>query len=672
VERAEEALAQFSPEDHEIAKWLLTRLVRVGDPHEHADDKPVPFNLRDPDPSTGRVVDRLVEAGLLTSRRGEIRFANDGFVRSWQRLKEWIDDDREFLFWRQGLAKIASDWSDVRDPALLLKGSDLKMAENWLLRRKGDLLPIEIEFSQASRRKSKRWELVKQAMSIAFTVAVTGAIVYWAAERRWNPDLLGQASISGVGGVNLTPISSETLLTTDIAGARIWNAKSAQTLFSQTGSFNQSARGNYLLNVSGNDRSAEVVQTLTRVKYKIPFGPDEQPPFFDESEEFVLIHGLKRSSENAPATVRIWNLAAQQQAGEVKTPYAPQAYVTSAGDRFIDSWGLWDVRTGSLLSDLIPRRKGTAAPKYGVTTPSDLRPSTRVRAPSPPDPLNDGNVRPLSFGVSEKVARIVSLTGRKDQPSWLGLWDLKTGAELRSAPLPPALQDVFRAGGWLSVVGLSPDGSLVFLLGQGTGAVLNTSDFGLSASCPQPGSTLTGVSGGEQKVDTVCSAKDSPDLVLWDLYSPQPIVLKGFSLPTLRAGSAVVISGDQSRLLALRQTGQAELWDCGSGRKIRNLDLAYKDVSGNQVADSRAATGNFTMDGSAVSVRLEGGAIMLYAAGTGARLAVLQNAGGTRQEVYFDGACRRANVWTDTGRVLRYTEGKTIVRWFIPSKACGK
>jgi WD40 repeat protein len=644
VERAEEALEQLSPEDHEAAKRLLTRLVRVAAPGEQADDKPVSFNLRDLSSSirTVTVIDTLAKAGILTFRRDEIGFAKDGVLRSWQRLREWTDDDREFLFWRQGVWKLACDWSSVQDNALLLKGSDLKTAQNWLLRRKADLLPLEITFIKTSQSRSRRTEMVTQAVGLAVMALAVCGLVYWQAEARWNPDLLGQASANGIGRVDLTPVASETLLTFNGTGASVWNAKTAKTQVTVKGDVDVSPDGDFLLSPAG-----EVVQTLTAKQYKIPIS-SATPVVLDLSGEFGLIydHGI----------VRIWSLAAGQQSGELKMEMPDSAdqpaYVTSAGDRFITDAGLWDVHKGMPLSKLIPREQAR---------------SSQVS----------------SFVVSEKASRIASVTGvypperagtklasdtgvHPPEGERITLWDLKTGEEIRSAQLPT--DGAGSRGGVLIFL----HDSYLFLRSNGESYVFNTSDLAPAPSCQTPGSLLSVVTNAKASLAVVCSAPTSSDLVLWNVKSDQPITLKGFSVSTLRAGSAVAMSADQSRLLAVRKTGQAELWDCGSGQKIKDLDLSYKDVSGNQVSDSRAASGDFTMDGSALSVRLEGGAIMLYAAGTGARIAVLENAGGTGQEVYYDAACRRANVWTDTGRVLRYTEGKTIIRWFVPSKSCDK
>jgi len=257
-------------------------------------------------------------------------------------------------------------------------------------------------------------------------------------------------------------------------------------------------------------------------------------------------------------------------------------------------------------------------------------------------------------------------------PQWLAQWDLKTGREMPSGALPDAIKDT----SW-SLDRFSPDGTFLFLSGSfpgpGKGAVLSTSNYGLAASCPHPGLAVQISSHLGATNAAVCSSQDSPDYILWDELSDRPTALKGFSPVTLQTGAALFASDDQSRLIVLREAGHAELWNFISGQMIRDLDLKPANSSGDQLADSRAVAANFTMDGGGVSVRLESGTIMLFAVDTGARIAVLEKADGKGQEIYYDAACRRANVWTDKGTVFRYTEGKTFFGLFFPSKwGCGQ
>jgi WD40 repeat protein len=648
IERAEEVLEGLSLDEQEAAKRTLTRLVRVAALQQHDEDKPVPFNLRDPDASTQRAVDRLLEAGVVVSRRDEIRFANDAVVRFWPRLREWIDDDRNFLLWRQDQWKIASDWSVVRDKHLLRRGSELKADEDWLRRRKGDLLPIEIEYIEVSRSRNKMRERFAQAVGLVVLVVLVLAINYGTADRRWKLEPLAAGDSTGVSGNKaMTPVSNGLLVVRDFEGTQIWDAKTGVILLTLQASSTLNSQGDHLLTFNRQDSSlAEVVNTSTQKSYKIHLNPGEQA-FFDLSGRFVLAWtptkyvsriGTTSAARKMPAaqasTLQIWNVDDSQLAGVLKgaafgaaAPY----YVTTNGARLISTSSVWDIGTGSIVAEL----SGTTA-----------------------NAMNSG----VSIAVDERQSRIATLfAASPGDASSLALWNLNTGVERLRGILPQALQSLD-----FSTISFSRDGAFLLLENDDDelGAVIDISDLRLAADCPNTGRTL--MMGNRAYV--VCSG-DSANLALWDPGSSGLKVLKNFSVSTIKAGNSdVSVNADNSRLIAIRKTGQAELWNFSSGQKIGgNLDLSYKDAAGNQVPDSRAAAGNFTIDGSAASIRLEGGTIMLYAANMGTRIGALENAGGTGQEVYYDAACRQATVWTDTGRGLRYTEGKWLFNLFVPT-----
>ena len=63
--------------------------------------------------------------------------AHESLIQGWQRLRDWLDSDREFLLWRQRLAGRREDWerSGHSDSGALLSGGQLAEAERWLAER---------------------------------------------------------------------------------------------------------------------------------------------------------------------------------------------------------------------------------------------------------------------------------------------------------------------------------------------------------------------------------------------------------------------------------------------------------------------------------------------------------------------------------------------------------
>ena len=104
-----------------------------------------------------KVLSLLTEARLVTvavakdHRQQMVEIAHEALVRRWPRLRQWLEEDREILVWRQRLGFIIQEWQQTgRDDGFLLRGSLLDEARLWLSRRSNDLTPAEKEFINAS------------------------------------------------------------------------------------------------------------------------------------------------------------------------------------------------------------------------------------------------------------------------------------------------------------------------------------------------------------------------------------------------------------------------------------------------------------------------------------------------------------------------------------------
>ena len=76
--------------------------------------------------------------------------AHEALIRGWQRLREWIDADREFRAWQERLRSALRQWqANNYDDGALLRGAPLAEAEQWLHAR-AFTRPEEPQFIQAS------------------------------------------------------------------------------------------------------------------------------------------------------------------------------------------------------------------------------------------------------------------------------------------------------------------------------------------------------------------------------------------------------------------------------------------------------------------------------------------------------------------------------------------
>src|SRR5205085_11791266 len=110
AERADSEFAKLTPDQEPIAQQVFTRLVRVARSDEAGQDtrRRVPFS--ELGTAARPVVQLLTDARLLVTATDEVtgyemvEVAHETLIRTWPRLRIWLDQDREFLLWRQRLS----------------------------------------------------------------------------------------------------------------------------------------------------------------------------------------------------------------------------------------------------------------------------------------------------------------------------------------------------------------------------------------------------------------------------------------------------------------------------------------------------------------------------------------------------------------------------------------
>ncbi|MFF3731074.1 hypothetical protein ACFYXM_12305 [Streptomyces sp. NPDC002476] len=132
--------------------------------------------------------DRLAEARLITVDQDGAQLSHESLLRSWPRLRHWIDEDRSGLIVRQRLSEAARAWEAAgRDPGFHYRGSLLEAARGLVReeRLRHRRLPrLDEEFLTASTeadraeqaREARRTLRLKQALG-AVAVALVLALV---------------------------------------------------------------------------------------------------------------------------------------------------------------------------------------------------------------------------------------------------------------------------------------------------------------------------------------------------------------------------------------------------------------------------------------------------------------------------------------------------------------
>jgi len=153
----------LDPEEQTGTQRLFSRLVRVARPEEAGEDTRQRAELSEANTLEKRVANRLADARLLVtgSEAGtgtmSVEVAHEVLIRNWERLRGWLNEDREFLLWRQRLSGLLGEWERAQEgDEALLRGSLLVEAQKWFDQRSQDLSDQERKFISVSREERER------------------------------------------------------------------------------------------------------------------------------------------------------------------------------------------------------------------------------------------------------------------------------------------------------------------------------------------------------------------------------------------------------------------------------------------------------------------------------------------------------------------------------------
>src|SRR5437667_417302 len=88
-----------------------------------------------------------------------LEVSHEALIRSWPRLRQWLDEDRAGLRVHRRITETAEEWEGTnRDDDLLYRGARLLQAQEWGERHEVELNPLEREFLSASIAFKQRLE----------------------------------------------------------------------------------------------------------------------------------------------------------------------------------------------------------------------------------------------------------------------------------------------------------------------------------------------------------------------------------------------------------------------------------------------------------------------------------------------------------------------------------
>jgi WD40 repeat protein len=145
---------QLNQQQQELARDVFLRLTELGEGTEDTRRRAALNELvRQSDEATQlrAVLNTLAEARLITLNEDSAEVAHEALIREWQRLHEWLTQDRESLLLHRHLTESAREWeARGHDPAELYRGARLAQAREWASANEERLNVAEQTFLAAS------------------------------------------------------------------------------------------------------------------------------------------------------------------------------------------------------------------------------------------------------------------------------------------------------------------------------------------------------------------------------------------------------------------------------------------------------------------------------------------------------------------------------------------
>jgi hypothetical protein len=165
---AERTFDALSSEDQQAARHLFLRLVTPGEGQEDTRARAT----MPTDPTQRKIVEqfagprtRLLVTGRDRAARPTVEVAHEALIRTWPRLRGWIDANRDKLHARAAVLQAKAEWEQQgrRDDLLLPAGFQLDRARS-LLRDPGDLTVDDIQefIALSSAREDAEQERVRR------------------------------------------------------------------------------------------------------------------------------------------------------------------------------------------------------------------------------------------------------------------------------------------------------------------------------------------------------------------------------------------------------------------------------------------------------------------------------------------------------------------------------
>ena len=715
---------QLNQTQQELARDVFLRLTELGEGTEDTRRRAALNELVRQSSEAAQlraVLNTLAEARLITLNADSAEVAHEALIREWQRLHEWLTQDREGLLLHRHLTESTHEWEmRGRDPSELYRGARLAQAREWASIHGERLNAAEQAFLTASIEQEQHDVLEKEAqrqreleaaqkladtqsraakqlrrraifLAVAFVLAIAlaGVAAFLGVQSNQNAFEAQQIAkyaksreLAAAAISNLEEDPQRSILLALQAESTVHTIESENALHRSI----LASRVLLVLRDAAQGRS---------VGWSVNFSPD----------------GRHIATATGDHTAKIWDA----QTGELlmtlkghteavnNIAYSPDGrrIATTSDDHTAK---VWDATTGEELltlsghTDLVFRLGFSPDGRRLVTTSADRTAKvwdTFTGAELITFSGHEGPVFDVSFNRDGKR---IATTG---EDGFLKIWDATTGEELLGLP--------FETEQVIGGVAFSPDGTRVAATGAGdnpnwvhiwdaaTGEVLLASNLGHSAPPADiafsPDGRLAATGGGDQKanvwdvttgqvlytlsghtfdIDGLAFSPDGTRLAtasgffgdftirVWDLTPAKEALF----IPVANSATSdwwmeLSYSRDGTRILADYTDGNARIWDATSGKEVLHWSPQ----------NTHALNASYSSDGRLVATANEDNTITVWDGQTGQpRITLVGHKDFISQTSFSPDATRLASASFD-GKIIIWdlTSGKALYKLTGPA-----